>query len=195
LTERENDMIEVANHDIIAIQKGCQHGDRLSQKQLYNYCFSVMMKVCIRYHKNMDDAAHSFNAAMLKVFKNIHQFRGDGDLMAWIRRIVVNTCLTAVKSQARFEYRELEEVSNSSFEPEVYQHLQAKEILDLVHELENTQRLVFNLFVMEGFTHDEIAQQLNIPKGTSKWYLHEARKQLKEKIKLLTRNEINSNAI
>lgn len=188
-------MTEVANLDISTIQNGCRNGDRLSQKQLYNYCFQVMMKVCIRYHANMDDAANSFNAAMLKVFQNIKQYRGEGDLMAWIRRIVVNTCLTAVKSQARFEYRELEEGLNVSFEPEVYQHLQAKEILDLVHELENTQRLVFNLFVMEGYTHDKIAQQLNIPKGTSKWYLHEARKQLKEKIKFLFKNEINSNAI
>jgi RNA polymerase sigma-70 factor (ECF subfamily) len=154
-----------------------------------------MMKVCARYHNNMDDAANSYNAAMLKVFQNINQFRGEGDLMAWIRRIVVNTCLTAVKSQARFEYRELEEVSNESFEPEVYQYIQAREILELVHELENTQKLVFNLFVMEGFSHDDIAKQLGIPKGTSKWYLHEARKHLKEKIKFLFKNEIHSNAI
>jgi RNA polymerase sigma-70 factor (ECF subfamily) len=195
LIERENGMIEMGHQDLNAMQKGCRSGDQLSQKQLYNHCFPVMMKVCARYHKNMDDAANSFNASMLKVFQNIKQYRGEGDLMAWIRRIVVNTCLTAVKSQARFEYRELEEVSNASFEPEVYQHLQAKEILDLVHELEDTQKLVFNLFVMEGYTHDEIAQQLNIAKGTSKWYLHEARKQLKEKIKLLFHNEVNSNAI
>lgn len=188
-------MTAVHNPDINKIQKGCKQGDRLCQKELYNYCFNLMMKVCMRYHNNTDDAASSFNAAMLKVFQNINQYRGEGDFLAWIRRIIVNTCLTAIKSKAKFEYQELNESSKLLFEPEVYQHLHAKDILDLVHELENPHKLVFNLFVMDGYSHDEISQQLGIPKGTSKWYMHEARKLLIGRIKSLSKNEINSNAI
>lgn len=132
---------------------------------------------------------------MLKVFQNISQYRGEGDFLAWIRRIVVNTCLSALRSYSKFECKELDEVSTVSFLPEIYQHLQAKEILDMIHQLDLTHKMVFNLFVIEGYSHDEIAKKLNIPKGTSKWYLHEARKQLQQKLKFVFSNEINSNAI
>lgn len=176
--------------------EGCRRNERLWQKQLYEYCFGEMMKVCLRYHRNEQEAGASFNNAMFKVFANIGQFRSDGEFMGWVRRIIVNTCLSALRQSSRFEARELDQVAETNAaDPEIYQSLSAREILAMVQELDETHRLVFNLFVMEGYTHDEIAAQLGIAKGTSKWYLHEAKKQLKEKIKSLADYEISSDAI
>lgn len=155
-----------------------------------------MMKVCLRYHKNSQEAGASFNNAMFKVFANIHQYKAEGEFLGWVRRIMVNTCLTALRQSSRFETRELEQVPDTNaVEPDIYQSLNAREILAMVQELDGTHRLVFNLFVMEGYTHDEIGEQLGIAKGTSKWYLHEAKKQLKEKIKSFAGYEISSDAI
>lgn len=190
----ERDTTEVIP-DLSKLIRGCSKGDRVSQKSLYDYCFSAMMKVCMRYHKDIHDAATSFNAAMLKVFRNINQFRGEGDFLAWVRKIMVNTCLTALRSETKFEYEISGDHPSASFVPDIYQQLQAKQILTIVHELDITHKLVFNLFVMEGYSHDEIGKKLNIASGTSKWYLHEARKQLQKKLKSECSHESNSNAI
>lgn len=177
---------------------GCIGNNPASQRQLYHYCFEQMMRVCLRYHQNTDDAAASYNEAMYKVFTKIHQYKQEGEFMGWLRRIVVNTCLNAIKQQARFttvavEVEQAEE-QQLYVTPEAYSHLGSQDILRYIQELPRSSALVFNLYVMEGYTHEQIAVQLSISTGTSKWHLNNARELLKKKIKSMQQDESVKNA-
>lgn len=185
------------NFDLEKVIAGCKKKCSSDQEELYKHCFVPMIKVSLRYTTNMEEATGYYNAAMLKVFNNLEQYRSEGEFLAWVRRIVVNTSITHLKQKSRFEYKELDALpeNNYSSQPEIYSQLTAKEIMDVVQELPPNMKLVFNLSALEGYTHEKIGEVLGISKGTSKWYLHEARKQLKEKIKALFNHEITSNAI
>lgn len=176
-----------------AIIKGCKIFSPIHQKQLYNYCFAAMMKICLRYNKNMADAAACYNTAMYKVFSKIEQYKGEGAFLGWVRKCVVNTCISEIKQSAKFDYKHLEDVDSDVAVPDAGNFIEAKEILLLVQQLPATYSLVFNMYIMEGYSHAEISKMLGISAGTSKWYLHEARNQLKEKIEQLYYNESKSN--
>lgn len=149
-----------------------------------------MMKVCKLYTFNAADVTAMYNQAMLKVLTNIQQYKGEGDVMAWVRRIVVNVCIDNCRGRAKYELKELnEQHENEMFaHPEVYGAISAKEIMLIIKELPVNTGLVFNMYVMEGYKHNEIAERLGIQTGTSKWHLNEARKLLKNKLdSLLTK--------
>jgi RNA polymerase sigma-70 factor, ECF subfamily len=148
--------------------KGCLQKDPRSEEMLYRYCFTNLIKVCMRYHANQDDATASFNKAMHKVFDKLKSYRKEGVFLGWVRTIIVNTCLNDLSRE--------------------------KEILSLVQELPATCRTVFNLYVMEGYTHEQIAKELRIAAGTSKWQLNQARTLLKDKLSQLSKNEISIHA-
>jgi len=176
--------------------EGCRHQEQYYQKELYMFCFPGMMKICLRYTKNMDDAAACYNTAMLKVFSKIHQYIGDGPFLGWIRTIVVNTCITELKKKAKFINRPVDDIPETHLPVTDFDDvITAKEILEMVQELPATHSIVFNMHVMEGFNHDEIGMHLGISAGTSKWYLHEARKILKQKIKQFYYNDANPKVI
>ncbi|MES2432150.1 MAG: RNA polymerase sigma factor [Bacteroidota bacterium] len=172
------------------IIEGCIAGNIKHQEQLYKHCYNDMTKVCKLYAFNVDDVSILYNQAMLKVLTNIRQYKGQGDLMAWVRRIVVNVCIDNCRGKATYELKELnEQHENEMFShPEVYNAISAKEIMLVIKELPINTGLVFNMYVMEGYKHHEIAERLKIPIGSSKWYLNEARKLLKQKLdSLLTK--------
>jgi RNA polymerase sigma-70 factor, ECF subfamily len=173
------------------IISGCLKNNPASQKMLYHLCFEQMMRVCLRYHQNTDDAAVSYNEAMYKVFTKIGQYKQEGEFLGWVRRIMVNTCLNAMKQQARFTAVTIQEDQGQQayISPEVYGQLQRQDLLRYVQELPRSSALVFNLYIMEGYTHEQIAAQLSISPGTSKWHLNNARELLKEKIKSMQQNE------
>ena len=155
-----------------------------------------MLKVCTRYARDADEAASLYNEGMLKVLHTIHQYEGRGDLMGWVRRVMVNTCIDHCRRQAKFNHQPLEIVTdNNSIDPDIYNRLSANDVMRLLQELPRNTALVFNLFVLEGFKHEEIGQILNIAIGTSKWHLNEARRLLKHKLDKLLNKEIYSNAI
>ncbi len=176
--------------------EGCKLGNAAHQLQLYRYCFQPMMKVCLRYHKNMDDAAASYNAAMHNVLTKINQYQNKGAFMGWVQRIMVNTCLNDLKASVKFETKEITDREYNSFliVPEVYSNIESRDLLKMVQTLPNNTAMVFNMYVMEGFTHEQIATALNISTGTSKWHLNNARTILKEKIKNTNYNENRKNA-
>jgi RNA polymerase sigma-70 factor, ECF subfamily len=170
---------------------GCKNKQASSQKHLYRYCFEQMMKVCLRYHRNMDDAAASYNKAMFNVLTRIGQYKNEGSFLGWVRRIMVNTCLDEIRSQARYSIESISEKEYEDFSggPEAYNQLNSKEILQMVQELPSATSLVFNLYIMDGFTHEQIAEMLGISRGTSKWHLNNARTILKQRILNLQKNE------
>lgn len=155
-----------------------------------------MMRICLRYHSNADDAAASYNHAMYNVLAKIDQYKSEGEFMGWVRRIMVNTCLNAVKQQARFTVQAIAENEYERFHagPDVYSLIQSKDILQMVQELPDNTALVFNLYIMEGYTHEQIADMLHISIGTSKWHLNNARTVLKEKMIKARNNEARKNA-
>ena len=141
-----------------------------------------MMTVCLRYTRNDEDAVEVLNNGFLKVFKNIQRYDPkQASLYTWIRTIVINGCIDFIKQKNRPEkINELSEESEVHIEPDVITKMKASELLDQVRRLTPATQTVFNLYVIEGYNHKEIAQLLTISEGTSKWHLSEARKNLQQ---------------
>ena len=157
-----------------------------------------MIRICLRYVSgDTDHAGALFNQAMLKIFKNIGQFRHEGEFLGWVRKVVVNVCIDHCRIKTKFTAIDITETKEHVLPvlPDIYHKLSAADILQLVHQLPKNTGLVFNLFVLEGYKHDEIAQILGISGGTSKWHLNEARRILKDKIEQHFKKENLANAI
>jgi RNA polymerase sigma factor (sigma-70 family) len=168
---------EQENIDII---RGCKKGDRKAQEKLYRNYYRAMITICLRYTKNEEDAVEVLNNGFLKVFRNIQVYESlQASLYTWIRTIVINSCLDFIKQKQKEErVNELSEDTEVHIAPEVISKISATELLDQVRKLAPATQAVFNLYVIEGYSHKEIAQLLNIREGTSKWHLSEARKNL-----------------
>ena len=143
-----------------------------------------MITVCLRYTKNDEDAVEVLNNGFLKVFRNIQRYESSqASLYTWIRTIVVNSCLDFIKQKQKLEkVNELNEDTEVHIAPEIINKMKTAELLDQVRRLAPATQAVFNLYVIEGYSHKEIAQLLNISEGTSKWHLSEARKNLQQLI-------------
>jgi RNA polymerase sigma-70 factor, ECF subfamily len=152
------------------------------QKGLYQHCYKDMMKLCYRYTNDVETSASIYNDAMIKVFNSIGDYKEDGKLMAWIKRIVVNTCIDHVRKKAPLETKELTDnyTDTTLIENEVFIKMSNAEVKKLVNQLPENAALVFNLYVYEEYNHNEIAALLKIPSGTSRYYLSEARRLLKQ---------------
>ena len=168
----------------IEIISGCKNGDRKAQERLYKNFYRAMMTVCLRYTKNDEDAVEVLNNGFFKVFKNIQRYDSSkASPYTWIRTIVVNSCLDFIKQKQRLEkVNELDPGVEVHIPPDVISKIETAELLELVRDLTPATRAVFNLYVIEGYRHKEIAQLLSISEGTSKWHLNEARKNLQQLI-------------
>ncbi len=148
----------------------CLKNNRAAQKQLYNQYAPAMLGVCYRYTKSITDAEDVLQEGFIRVFKNLYQFRNEGELGAWIRRIIVTTALNYLKRNARyqndlsFDKIELHPVTNEN--PEVL--LNTKELASLIQQLPGGYQTIFNLYAVEGYSHVEIGQMLGITDGTSR---------------------------
>lgn len=164
--------------------EGCLKENRLAQKYLYQRYAGVMLGICMRYAGSRDEAMEMLNAAFFRVFKSIHQFDGSGALKAWISKIVIHACIDWVRSQAAYRKRFVLGVTReAAINNGALEKLNEEDLLEKVQLLPPTSRLVFTLFVIEGYSHKEIAEVIDISVGTSKWHLSEARKRLKEMLK------------
>ena len=163
---------------------GCKAGNRKAQEQLYRSYYRAMMNLCLRYTKTESDALEVLNTGFYKVFKNIHRYNSaKATVYTWIRTVIINSCLDLVKAtQNRAGTGELEQAVNAHVSPAVISNMSASEILQLVRQLPPATQAVFNLYVMEGYNHSEIAKMIGISEGTSKWHLSEARKKLQKMI-------------
>jgi len=148
------------------------------------------MGLCLRYTKNETDAMEALNTGFYKVFKNIQKYEpAKASMYTWIRTIVVNSCLDHIKiKQKTIQPLELTSTPDIEIDPEIISKMKSAHLLHLVRKLAPATQTVFNLFIIEGYSHKEIAQLLQISDGTSKWHLSAARKQLQ---KLLNEEDIN----
>lgn len=126
----------------------------------------------------------AMNTGFFKVFKNIHRYdQSRASLYTWIRTIIINSCLDLIKSRHRIvQVTELDNASDLSVPPDIISKMTSSHLLQLVRRLPPATQAVFNLFIMEGYSHKEIATLLQISDGTSKWHLNEARKCLQAMI-------------
>jgi RNA polymerase sigma factor (sigma-70 family) len=165
--------------------RGCLQEDATCQKEVFNRFAGRMLGVCNRYARNSADAEDILQDSFIKVFDKIYQFKFEGSFEGWIRKIVVNTALKKY-SLRRYEKEvvgyEIKDRDESSLEPSAYAHLTEKDLLVLINNLPDGYRLIFNLYVIEGYQHDEIADMLGIQSGTSRSQLVKARNMLQKQI-------------
>lgn len=161
---------------------GCKANKRASQEGLYKLFYAEMLRICYRYLKSDELAVEALNTGFLKVFQHIESFDGKrGELGAWIRTIIVRTCIDLGRKEAKFNGSDKseEEKENIFIEPAALDKLYADDLLKAIRQLPDATQLVFNLSVIEGYSHKEIAEQLQIGESTSRWHLSEAKKQLR----------------
>ena len=156
--------------DYNGLVKDCLKGLPEAQRRLYEHFAESMLGVCYRYTKSMADAEDVLQDGFIKVFRNLHQYKSEGELGGWIRRIMVNTALNYLKKNTRyqtdllFEDVSLHPVSDDN--PEV--SLLAKDLAELIRQLPTGYQTIFNLHAVEGFSHVEIGKLLGINEGTSR---------------------------
>lgn len=154
-----------------------------------------MIKVCSRYANDSDGAGTIFNNAMLRIFKSIGEYKEEGKLNAWIKKIVVHCCIDFCKKKVLYVQNIDEEVNEEvSISSGVFNVISAKEIQKIIGLLPASTGIVFNMYVYEGFTHKQIGENLGISDGTSKWHLSEAKKILKSKMENFSSTSTKVNA-
>jgi RNA polymerase sigma factor (sigma-70 family) len=163
--------------------EGCLHEDTRCQQQLFERYAGKMMTVCLRYAKDMMEAEDMLQDAFIRIFDHIGQFKFEGSFEGWIRRIVVNTALRyCQRRKIYFEEIRPDSSQTAPLEPYAYSHLSENDILRLIGQLPPGYKLVFNLHVIEGYSHEDIAKMLNIQSSTSRSQLLKARKMLQNQI-------------
>jgi RNA polymerase sigma factor (sigma-70 family) len=163
------------NNDTDLIE-GCKQDDRKMQHLLYQRFSSKMFGVCLRYASNTEEAEDILQEGFIKVFKKIDSFRGEGSFEGWIRRIFVNTSIEHFRRKNHLQpITEREENTLEGKYLTVLDQLAEKDIIGLVQQLSPGYRTVFNMYVIEGFTHKEIGELLGISEGTSKSQLSRAK--------------------
>lgn len=165
----------------------CVKGETKAQKELYDIFSPKMLSICYRYARNKTDAEDIFQAGWLKIFENIHQLKNIDLIEWWIKRIFVNEALQFYSRIKRIVFTDEDYVfeRDNKYDIKIIQTFQHDQITKLIQGLPNKMRLVFNLYVIEGYSHKEIAGMMNVSEGTSKSNLHDARKILQQKIALL----------
>ncbi|HVK96318.1 MAG TPA: sigma-70 family RNA polymerase sigma factor [Flavisolibacter sp.] len=157
------------------------------QQELYNRYASKMYGVCLRYAASSDEAEDILQEGFIKVFNKIGSYRGEGSFEGWIRRIFVNTAIEHYRKKSYLQpLTEHEEDYIEGKSLSVLDALAAKDIIQLVQQLSPGYRTVFNMYVVEGYTHKQISDELGISEGTSKSQLSRAKAILQELVKDIT---------
>lgn len=170
------------------ILAGCIKGKQSAQRELYDRYSRLLLGVCLRYAKDMDEAEDMLQEGFVKIFLNIKEFKGDGPLIAWMRRVVINTAITYYHKMRKHRYHDdLEEVRESKFEEKGWGETDftREELMSLIQEMPSGYRQVFNLYAVEGYKHREIAELMQIDENTSKSQYSRARKWLQVRLEHL----------
>ena len=170
------------------IIKGCKKGDNTARAKLYSFYKETLYVLCLKYCTNIQEAEDNLQDAFISIFQNINRYNGKGSFEGWMKRIVINKAIDRYKKKGLFNVVSNEELlgkpdDNSPVYIENYLlNISLDTILRLVQELPNRYRLVFTLYQLDGYTHQEVAQLLDISVNTSKSNLHRAKLILKDQI-------------
>lgn len=180
--------LEYQERDLV---QACIARERWAQKKLYEEYYGKMMSVCLRYANNEEDALDILHEGFIKVFRHIASYQPGTALQAWIRRIMVNTAIDFYRKTIRRRTEDIETAYDlSNDEADAISQCSEKDILLAITQLTPAYRTVFNLYVIEGYSHKEIADQLGITESTSRSNLVKARLKLQA---ILTGNNIAEN--
>lgn len=171
------------NSEIIEVIAACLRNDPRGQRMLIQRFYGYVKSICLRYSSDNDDAEEILNDSFMKVFQHLKTYREDQPFKAWLRSITVNTAIDHYRKRLRVPDREsVDDLQIVDIQEDIISKMSAEEILSMVRKLSPMYRMVFSMFVMDGYTHREIAEQLGISEGTSKSNLNDARKKLQSMI-------------
>ncbi|MCI5057078.1 MAG: RNA polymerase sigma factor [Flavobacteriales bacterium] len=178
--------------------KKCVGNERRAQFKLYELSFGFLMSVCLRYRKNKDLAQESLNTGFLKVLKGLKSYKTNVPFIAWSKRIMINSIIDEFRKENRqkvnYAFEEngtLENLMHNVDWNAADENFDAEELRSLLFELPDMTRKVFNMFAIDGYNHGEISEMFGISKGTSKWHVNSARRQLQ----LMVNTKIKSKEI
>jgi RNA polymerase sigma factor (sigma-70 family) len=175
----------ISLEEIIA---GCREGRESAMKKFYEHFRGYAMTICMGYAGNHDDALEMMHDGFLKAFKNLHKLDNAETVRPWFRRILVNTAIDYHRRNANKQTVELTDyqIPTGEYSSEsVYAKLSSEDIMNAVQSLPDMYRMVFNLYVIEGYSHREIAEQLQIAEGTSRAHLSMANASLRKILQAL----------
>lgn len=165
--------------------KGCVQNDVACQRLLFELYAGKLMTICLRYSCDRPEAEDMLQDAFIKIFSHIRQYKFEGSFEGWLKRIVVNCALKTIqKKKTRFLEISIHDTAAPQSDSFILSGLSEDELIKLINSLPDGYRIVFNLYVMEGFSHDEIAAMLGIQAATSRSQLVKARKLLQKQILL-----------
>jgi len=178
------DLSDISN--VKQLVEACIKGERKSQKQFYQMFYGKMLASCMRYAENREEAKDIVHDGFIKVFASLKDFGFKGSLEGWVKRIITNTAIDAVRKKKNFlvefeenkNYDAIIDDHNDNVEYEQFINIKVEIVMKLIQKLSPMYKAVFNLYVFEEFTHKEIAEQLGINIGTSKSNFAKARRNL-----------------
>jgi RNA polymerase sigma-70 factor (ECF subfamily) len=174
------------NKNINEILDSCIKNDRKAQEYLYKKFHGALWSICMRYITNKEEALEVLNDGYLKIFQNIKKFNENlSTLYTWMSRIMINTAIDFIRRKKTLKFTPVHELQAENEDtiddiPDIYTEQQ---LVHFINQLPQTTKLVFNLYVVEGYTHEEIAGFLDITNSTSRWHVTEAKKRLRDIIK------------
>lgn len=169
-----------------SVIRGCVAEDRRSQQTVYETYYPLMLAIVRRYIRDEEEVLDVLNQGFIKVFKKINQYHFENSFEGWCKRIIINTALDHLRATKRYKDLFSFEAIMPSYQ--VYNDglntMSIEELHKIIDSISPISKVVFNMFAIDGFSHKEIAEKLNISVGTSKWHLSSARKQIQAKLKL-----------
>lgn len=169
--------LEKEEKDLI---QACVNKERWAQQVLYESHYGLLMGICLRYANHSDDAMDILHESFIKIFRSVNKYQPGTSLVAWMRRIVVNTAIDYYRKQTRRRTEDIEQAYGlSNPDPGPLSQLSVQDILACIQKLSPAYRAVFNLYVIEGYSHKEIGKILEITESTSRSNLVKARSKLK----------------
>jgi len=179
------------NHlDLSVLIAGCKNGNRRSQRLLYEQHYGFAMAICLRYSDDYDRAVEVVNDGFLKIFTKLDMYSPDRSFKGWIRRIMINSAIDHYRKEQKHTHLNTPEYYEAaSFAPSVIQRMTYDEMIHQIQLLSPSYRAVFNMYVIDGYKHQEISELLRISIGTSKSNLSRARTQLQKALKKVYKDE------
>ncbi|HMT52698.1 MAG: RNA polymerase sigma factor [Saprospiraceae bacterium] len=172
--------LQILNPEESDFLNACINNERWAQKKLYEDNYASMMSLSMRYANNNDDALDILHESFIKIFRNLHKYQSGTSIAAWIRKIVINTAIDFYRRDLKRKSEDLNEANYiTTGIPDAISTISSEEILKALQQLPHSYRSVFNLHVIEGYSHKEIAEMLNINESTCRSNLVKARTKLK----------------
>ncbi|WP_183576055.1 RNA polymerase sigma factor [Mucilaginibacter sp. X5P1] len=174
--------MDLSKKQVTKLVEGCIGNERTAQENLYRHFYAQMLRICYRYLKTKDLAQEAVNEGFLKVFQHIKTYDAQkGDLGAWVCTIIIRTAIDYNRKELKFFTEDYNDQDTDDFfiDPDILSKLYAEDLLKTIQQLPDATRVIFNLSVIDGYSHNEISTQLNITEGTSRWHLADGKKKLR----------------